>query len=226
MPKSKYQQKAQNSIKKKQSKGGPHYYDENIKKKKNSGIAVFAIFVLVIVGGIAIVGSLLNNNNEPTDADINPYYTENTGNTVNEGADSSGYKSPLSITTLSGETINLADHAGKVVVLYFHYLSCTYCHYHSPALEAASHNFGSDELLVISISVASEDTPASLTNWASENGYTFKLVKDTDYSLSSQFGAQYTPHTVYLAPDGDSSTTHTGAQSEAEITATITGLLD
>jgi peroxiredoxin len=224
MAKSKYQKKAQSSIKKKKGNGGPHYYDENIKKKKNSGIVVFAIFVLLIVGGVGIVGSLLKNVNVPADADLNPYYTENTDTTY-ESSDASGYKTPISITTLSGQTINLADHAGKVVVLYFHYLACTYCHYHSPELEAASQNFNSDELLVIAISVSSADSPAALLSWASENGYSFELVKDTDYSLSSQFGAQYTPHTVYLAPDGDASTTHTGAQSEAEITATINGLL-
>ncbi len=225
MPKSKYQQKAQNSIKQKKGKGGPHYYDENIKKKKNSGIAIFAVFVLLIVGGVGIVGNLLNKANEPADANFNPYYTENTDSAF-DNSDTSGYKTPISITTLSGQTINLADHAGKVVVLYFHFLSCTYCHYHSPELEAASQNFGADELLVIAISVQAADTPAALTSWASDNGYSFELAKDTEYSLSTQFGAQYTPHTVYLAPDGDSLTSHTGAQSEAEITTTINGLLN
>lgn len=228
MGKSKYQVKAIKSINQQSKRQGPHYYDENIKKRKNSGLALFAIFIVAIAGTVIITGSVLNNRADDlsNQANINPNYVANTGNEVDNTVPSNGYKTPLSITTLSGETISLADHAGKVVVLYFHFLACTYCQYHSPALQAASTQFGSDQLLIIAISVGAADTPDALTNWASSNGYNFKLAKDTDYSLSTQFGAQYTPHTVYLAPDGDASEQHTGAQTESEIALTIQNLLN
>lgn len=227
MGKSKYQAKAKKNIQqKKTSKGGPHYYDENLKRKKTPAIAIFMLFVLAIAGGVAIIGTLINNTTNPVgQSEVNPNFTQNSQSSIIDTSDSTGYKTPISIETLSGQIIKTSDYAGKVVILYFHFLQCSACKYHSPALSAAVNSLGSDKVIVIAISVSAADTAEQLNEWASNNGYNFKLAKDTDYSLSSYFGAQYTPHMVYLGPDGDSSTRHTGVQTEQEITQTVENLL-
>ncbi|MHA1775223.1 MAG: hypothetical protein DRO88_03645 [Promethearchaeia archaeon] len=228
MGKSKYQAKAKNNInQKKYSGGGPHYYDENIKRKKTPAIAVFMLFIIAIAGGVAIIGSLINNTTNPTSqSEINPNFTQNTQNSIIDTSDSSGYKTPITIETITGEKLKTSNYAGKVVILYFHFLKCSACQYHSPALSSAVNALGSDKVIVIAISVSAADTSEQLTEWATNHDYNFKLVKDTDYSLSSYFGAQYTPHMVYLGPDGDSSTRHTGVQTESEITETVENLLN
>ncbi|WP_457559640.1 peroxiredoxin family protein [Candidatus Harpocratesius sp.] len=227
MAKSKYQKNAKKNLNRNKSRQKrPVYYDENIKTKKTPAIAIFMLFLIAIAGGVAIFGSLLNNSSSNVDqAEVNPNYTQNTQNSIIDNSDTSGYKTPITITTISGEKLVLSNYAGKVVVLYFHFLQCSACKYHSPALQAATSALGSDKVIVIAISVSAADTSELLNEWATSNGYNFKLAKDTDYSLSSYFGAQYTPHTVYFGPDGDSSTRHTGVQSEADITATIESLL-
>lgn len=157
------------------------------------------LFIIAIAGGVAIIGSLLNNNSASNvdQAEVNPNYTQNTQNSIIDNSDTSGYKTPITITTISGEKLILSNYAGKVVVLYFHFLQCSACKYHSPALQAATSALGSDKVIVIAISVSAADTSELLNEWATSNGYNFKLAKDTDYSLSSYFGAQYTPHTVF-----------------------------
>ena len=129
------------------------------------------------------------------------------------------------MTTIEGEDISLADHEGKVVILYFHFLECSACAYHSPFLSSAQDQYLSSNLLIIAITVDPNDSPNGLRDWASSGGYNFKFVRDTDYQLASMFGAQATPRTIYIGPDGDSTLRQTGAESEADIIANIESLL-
>ncbi len=225
---SKYQTNAKKNIAKKTSKSRPKYYDETISNKKGGSgsapYAIFIFFILIIAGGIFGVGSLLDQKADAGDSNLNTFFTSTTTSTPTETI-SGTYKTPISMTTIEGESISLADHEGKVVILYFHYLDCSACTYHSPFLSSAQAQYLSSEVLIIAITVDPNDSPDDLHDWASDGGYSFKLVRDTDYSLASQFGAQYTPHTIYIAPDGDSSLRQTGAEAEADIVAKIDSLL-
>ena len=224
---SKYQAKAKKSIAKKTSKSNHKYYDENISTKKGGSApyAIFIFFIIIIAGGVFGVGSLLDQKATAGESNLNTFFVSTTSTSTNTETISTAYKTPLIMNTIEGESISLADHEGKVVILYFHYLDCSACTYHSPFLSSAQKQYLSSEVLVIAITVDPNDTPDDLRDWASDGGYNFKLVRDTDYTLASQFGAQYTPHTIYLGPDGDSSLRNTGAQSEADILANISSLL-
>ena len=179
---------------------------------------------MIIAGGVFGVGSLLDKKAEAGDTNLNTFYTSSTSTTTTEPI-STSYKTPITITTIEGEVISLADHEGKVIILYFHYLGCSACTYHSPFLSLAQTQYSSADLLVFAISVDPNDSPDDLREWASDGGYAFELVRDTDFSLSSEFGAQYTPHTIYIGPDGDSSLRHTGAQTEESIIANIDSIM-
>jgi peroxiredoxin len=236
MGKSKFQNTAKKSIQQnKLTSSGqkrPKYYDEDIiKNKKSKSSPAFAIFVVVmIIIGASVfgVGSYLDNQAEKAEADanqnLNPNYTSYTS-TSTEQTSGSSYKTDISITTISGQVIKLSDHVGKVVILYFHFLTCSACHSHSPNLKVAMASFTTNQLVVIAITVQPSDSIVDLNSWATTNGYTWNNVRDSDYSLSSRFGAAYTPHTVYIGKDGDSSNTHTGVQTTAAIKSTIDNLL-
>ena len=223
---SKYQTKAKKSIAQKSSKASPKYYDETISKKKGSSApyAIVLFFIIIIVGGILGVGNLLDQKVQEGDKNRNTFYVSSTSTTDTETV-SGSYKTPIVLNTIEGESISLSDHEGKVIILYFHYLQCGACSYHSPFLSDAMDQYSSSELMIFAISVDPNDSPDDLREWASSGGYAFKLVRDTDYRLASEFGAQYTPHTIYIGTDGDSSLRHTGAQSEADIVANIESLL-
>ena len=223
MGKSKFQAKAKENISRKTASGTsrPKYYDEEINPKKSSGFAIFFIVIIVITGGVIGIGSLIDNKAD--ELNENPNYSVDT-NTY-ESDPETGYKTDLDLTTIDGTIIHLADYKGKVVVFYFNFLSCSACKQHSPNLQTASESYSSDQLLIISINVGNSDTVEYIQEWADEHGYTWENVKDTDYSLSSRFGSQYVPHTVYFAKDGSVGTTNTGVQSVEEIKNTINSLL-
>lgn len=232
MGKSKYQTNAQNSVNNKTAgRSRPQYYDEKIKSgpQSKSSISVKSLvlvigLIAIVGGGIFGVGKLLDNQLNPEDTNLNPFYTENSGGS-SEVVGESGYKMDISIVDIDGTTINLADHAGKVVVLYFHFLDCSPCGLNSPNLKSAMDSYDTSELFVISISVQPTDTPTLLKNWASQGGYGWAIVRDTDYSLSSRFAAAYTPHMVFLGKDGTNEHQETGVKSVSELQTIIDGLL-
>ena len=222
MGKSKFQAKAKENINRKTASGSrPKYYDEDINPKKSSGFAIFIIIIIVIAGGVVGIGSLIDN--KANDLNENPNYSVD--NNTYESDPETGYKTDLDLTTIDGTIIHLADNEGKVVVFYFNYINCPSCKQHAPNLQTASESYSSDQLLIISINVMASDTEESIQEYVDENGYTWENMKDTDYSLSSRFGSQYVPHTVYFAKDGSVGTTHTGAQTVEEIKNNINGLL-
>lgn len=222
MGKSKFQTKVKENINRKSPSGSrPKYYDEEITPKKSSGFAIFFIVMIVITGGVIGIGSLIDNKADDLNENPNYYVDTNTY----ESDPETGYKTDLNITTIDGTIIHLADYEGKVVVFYFNYISCSACKQHSPNLQTASESYSSNQLLIISINVQASDTAEAIQEYVDDQGYTWENVKDTDYSLSSRFGSQYVPHTVYFAKDGSVGTTNTGPQSIDQIENTINSLL-
>lgn len=232
MGKSKFQTNAQQKVKAKSyGNSRPQYYDEKIKTSPQSSsrisvksLAVVAGLIVLIGGGIFGVGNLLDNQLNPDSPNVNPNYTVSS-ESGSEVLGDTGYKMDLAITDIDGNIINLADHAGKVIVLYFHFLDCPPCATNGPNLQGAMNQYNSTELLVISISVMAKDTPAQLREWATDGGYEWEIVKDTDYSLSSRFGASATPHMAFLGLDGAIETTVTGIKTVDYFTTVIDGIL-
>lgn len=232
MGKSKFQVNAQQKVKSKSAgKSRPQYYDEKIKTSSQApsrmslkSLVLVIGLVAIIGGGIFGVGNLLDNQFNPDNSETNPNYREFIGGS-SEVLGESGYKMDISITDIDGTVINLADHAGKVVILYFHFLNCPPCGVNSPNLKAAMGSYNSSEIFGISISVKLEDSPALLKNWKTEGGYGWELVRDTDYSLSSRFGASATPHMVFLGKDGAIEQSRTGITSVSDYESIIESLL-
>ncbi len=214
MAKSKFQIKAKAEIQHKKTGTKHKYYDEDIPKKKSNNAFVFFIGFIVIIGlGIMGVGSLLDSQNEEGLSNAITYtYT----------GDSS---EQTSLTTIDGTTLDLADYAGKVVVLYFHYISCYYCEDNGKNLKTVMGEYSNDELVVIAIDVQASETASDIRVWAAENGYTWSNVRDTDHSLLSKYSITGTPATVFLGKDGAYSTKLVGLSTADNMRSAIDALL-
>ncbi len=224
MAKSKFQVKAKAEIQYKKTGTKHKYYDEDIPQKKGNNAFVFFIGFIVIVGlGIMGVGSLLDSQNEEgLSNDITYTYT---GDSADESSSTSGYKTPISLATIDGNVIDLEDHAGKIVVLYFHYISCYYCQDNGQNLKTVMSEYTSNELIVIAIDVQISESAEDIRTWALENGYSWSNVRDTDYYLSSRYSVTGTPATVFLGKDGTYSTTLFGLSSAESMRSSIKVLL-
>lgn len=224
MAKSKYQIKAKTEIKQKQSGKKHTYYDEELSKKKTNSPFVFFIGFIIIIGlGVVGVGSLLDS--QSNDDLVNEIIYTYTGESNDVSSSPSGYQTPLSLSTIEGDVIKLADNAGKVVILYFHYITCYYCEENGQNLKTIMGEYSSDEVLIVAIDVQISESVADISEWAAENGYTWSNVRDTDYSLASKYSVTGTPSMVFLGKDGSYSNKLVGLNSAENMRAAIDILL-
>ncbi|MHA2006712.1 MAG: TlpA family protein disulfide reductase [Promethearchaeota archaeon] len=105
--------------------------------------------------------------------------------------------------TIEGDTIDLADHHDKVIILYFHFLGCTFCKITTPYLAAIEDDYSNNTLYIITITIDILDSKAALNNWRSAHNATWEIVRDDiDHSISSRFDISITPTTIIFDKNG------------------------
>lgn len=106
----------------------------------------------------------------------------------------------LTLTTLDGQTISLADYRGsKAVVLDFWASWCPNCRRDLPNLQEFSQEYP-DQLVTIGINL--QETRGTVERFVTQQGLTFPIVLDPAGKLSSQFGVLYTNYHVLINRDG------------------------
>ncbi len=110
--------------------------------------------------------------------------------------------SALDVTyaTFDGGTANLADRAGRPLVVNFFARWCVACVSEMPDLERV-HRQVADEIDMIGISVDAD--PADALEIVAETGVTYDLGWDPDGEVFAHFGGFAMPTTVLIDADGD-----------------------
>ena len=102
-----------------------------------------------------------------------------------------------------GNEVHLSDFLGKPVVINFWATWCTYCKMHMPVFEEAYQTYGEDiHFLMINLTDGSRDTVESASAYIEEQGYTFPVYYDTDYSAAATYGASSIPITFFIDAEG------------------------
>ncbi|GAA0706190.1 redoxin domain-containing protein [Dokdonella soli] len=109
---------------------------------------------------------------------------------------------PLKLTTMDGQTIDLAALRGrKAVYLKFWATWCSPCREQMPHFEKAQRTAG-DDLEVIAINIGFDDTPEQIDAYRRELGLTMPIVRDDDGRVGALFGLRVTPQHVIIGKDG------------------------
>jgi peroxiredoxin Q/BCP len=111
-----------------------------------------------------------------------------TGAWAADAAPQVGQTAPdFSLLSQDGSRVSLRDFRGKWVVLYF------YPKDNTPGCTVEAHNFQRDlpkyeqhHAVIVGVSV---DTPGSHKDFCAKQGLTFKLVADTEKTVSKQYGS-------------------------------------
>ncbi|MEE1047703.1 MAG: TlpA disulfide reductase family protein, partial [Clostridia bacterium] len=81
------------------------------------------------------------------------------------------------------------------------------------------------QFLMIDLTDGQRETVEKAKAFIEEEGYTFPVVYDTNYSAAQAYGVQSVPMTVFVDADGNLADIRRGAMSESELEKNITELI-
>jgi cytochrome c biogenesis protein CcmG/thiol:disulfide interchange protein DsbE len=108
---------------------------------------------------------------------------------------------PLSLPALDGSgTINLADYAGRPVIVNFWASWCAPCRQEFPLFRSAREAHAEEGLEIIG--VARDDSVAAAQQFAQDEGANWKLAFDADDTAWRAFGGALMPTSYYIDREG------------------------
>lgn len=109
---------------------------------------------------------------------------------------------------IDGTSITLSELQGKPVIINFWATWCGPCVKEMPAFERLKNDFG-DKIGILAVNCG--DDAQTVKDFVEENGYTFPVVLDEEYSISMLYPTNSIPYTVVLDAEGKVSHISTGA---------------
>ena len=117
----------------------------------------------------------------------------------------------LNVTTIDGNQTNLADYAGKPLILYFWGSWCPICKMSSPVISDLSQNH---QVLTIAVNSGSN---ADIQKFIQEKGLHFPVVNDADGAIAQKFGVDTFPTTFIYNDKGSLVYTDVGYTSKPSL---------
>jgi len=139
-----------------------------------------------------------------------------------------GHPTPaLSLPTLAGGTVSLAEHADKLVLVNFWATWCQPCTAEMPTLESLWREYRGRGLVVLAVSVDRGAPRPLLEPYVSRLGLTFPILLDADLRASSAWRVTSLPATFVVRPGGEALGLAFGAREwdSAEIRALLAHFL-
>ena len=125
---------------------------------------------------------------------------------VGEGVEAPDFE----FETMDGQTAELSDYRGKVVVLTFWATWCGYCMRDMPELDKIDQAFDSVQIVAINRGDRNADAQAK----AEELGYDFAWGLDEDGAIEALYPASGIPYTVVIDENGVVSTVFAGSAQD------------
>ncbi|MEQ1667118.1 MAG: TlpA disulfide reductase family protein, partial [Sulfuriferula sp.] len=109
----------------------------------------------------------------------------------------------LTMTTLSGQTVNLAQFRGKTVLVNFWATSCPGCVKEMPHLVDMYQRYHGKGLEIVAVSM-SYDPATQVRRFSAERNLPFPVVMDTQGDIARAFGeVKLTPTTFLIDAEGN-----------------------
>lgn len=112
------------------------------------------------------------------------------------------------LTDIDGNQFSLSDYRGQIVLLNFFHTMCSGCIEEIPHLKSLYTEF-SEDLIIISISVASFDTDERLLEFRQNYDINWIVARDTA-SVVELYNVEFVPMLVIVDQDGDIRHQHIG----------------
>ena len=119
------------------------------------------------------------------------------------GRRATGDAPDFALRDLSGRTVRLSDHRGKVVLVNFWATWCVPCRVELPHLERLYKQYAGQGLVVLGVSIDGPESVAEVDPQARRYGLTFPVLLDQETRVVAQYNPKKTaPFTVIVGRDG------------------------
>ena len=129
----------------------------------------------------------------------------------------------FSLTDLNGDTVQLSDYTGKVVLINAWATWCPPCVAEMPDLQAFYRQHQNDPFIILGINAG--DSPGTASEFARQKGITFPILLDPNVDFLSSLGVHSFPTSILVGADGVVKNIHVGLYTAEDIEADITPYL-
>ena len=119
----------------------------------------------------------------------------------------------FSLPSLDGNVYSLSDFEGRVVVLYYFKLNCSYCSQLLPTVLQLSKEYEDVVFLIVNY----RDSISEITPYISQYQVDIPVLLDSDGKYAAKLGIYAFPTTVIFNPDGSLDSKIIGAVPEAKL---------
>lgn len=170
-------------------------------KKNIKWIIGALVFVLFIVGAYFLYDTLSSNYKANN-------FVENTlpavAQTQETTTQASNSQAPdFTVIDKDGNKVSLSDFKGKPVVLNLWASWCPPCKQELPDFENAYKNHTDLQFMMVNMTDGERETEKIAKDFISNQGYTFPVFYDTEYSCAIAYNATSLPATYFIDKDGN-----------------------
>jgi len=114
-----------------------------------------------------------------------------------------GFFAPeISLTSLNGEVVNLADFKGQVVLVNIWASWCTPCKAEMPAIQTMYDKYKEDGFVVLAVNATNSDNIDNVINFVDDQNLTFPILLDMQGDISKKYQVQALPSSFFITQDG------------------------
>lgn len=175
---------------------------------------ILVILFIILIAGASVLYNQLSKNYQP-EAQLSEEITDQTENSSSE---SQNLAPNFTVYDLEGNKVNLTDFFGKPIIINFWASWCGPCKMEMPDFNEAYETYKDDiTFLMVNMTDGSRETKEKASSFIAENGYTFPVYYDTDYSAAITYSASSLPTSYFLNSKGELVTYARGAIDAATL---------
>lgn len=191
-------------------------------------VGIIAVLAVILIAALLLYPKLAAYYRNSGTAEPSTAPTEPTANASTEIAPTAPVVLAPDFTVMDteGQQVSLSDYFGKPIVVNFWASWCAPCKSELPAFDKLAAQYGDRvAFLMVNLTDGSSETVDGVKDFVADNGYSFPLFFDTDYSASIAYGITSIPVTILIGADGGVVNSHLGAMDEGTLEAYIQALI-